>query len=62
MYFEGTNTAVTGQTPGAVFLQTTAGAGGSTVPSATGNVVQRIGTAISATAVNFERGTPVTLA
>lgn len=61
-YFEGTNTQVTGQTPGAVFLQTTPGLGGATVPSAAGNVVQRIGTAVSATSVNFERGTPVVLA
>jgi hypothetical protein len=62
VYFEGTNTQVSGQTPGDVFLQTTAGAGGATVPSTAGNVVQRIGTAVSATAVNFERGLPVTLA
>ena len=61
VYFEGTNTQVTGQTPGNVYLQTTAGAGGSTVPSGSGNVVQQIGTATSATAVNFERGTPVVL-
>ena len=62
VYFEGTNTQVTGQTPGPVFLQTTAGAGGTTVPSAAGNVVQQIGVAVSATAVNFERSAPVTLA
>ena len=62
VYFEGTNTQVTGQTPGNVFLQTTAGAGGATVPSASGNVVQQVGVAISATAVNFERGVAVTLA
>ncbi len=62
VYFEGTNTQVTGQTPGAVFLQTTAGTGGATIPSASGNVVQQIGMAVSATAVNFERGTPVVLA
>ena len=61
VYFEGTNTQVTGQTPGPVYLQTTAGAGGTTIPSAAGNVVQQIGVAVSATAVNFERGTPVTL-
>ena len=40
VYFEGTNTQVSGQTPGPVFLQTTAGVGGPTVPSASGNVVQ----------------------
>ena len=62
VYFEGTNTQVTGQTPGPVYLQTTAGAGGATVPSTAGNVVQRLGVATSATAVNFERGQPVTLA
>lgn len=62
VYFEGTNTQVTGQTPGAVYLQTTAGTGGATIPSASGNVVQQIGVAVSATAVNFERSAPVTLA
>lgn len=62
VYFEGTNTQVTGQTPGPVYLQTTAGAGGTTVPSASGNVVQQVGVALSATSVNFERGTPVVLA
>lgn len=62
VYFEGTNTHVTGQTPGPVYLQTTAGTGGATIPSASGNVVQSIGVAVSATAVNFERGAPVTLA
>ncbi len=62
VYFEGTNTQVTGQTPGPVYLQTTAGTGGTTIPSASGNVVQSIGVAVSATAVNFERSAPVTLA
>ena len=62
VYFEGTNTQVTGQTPGPVYLQTTAGTGGATIPGASGNVVQSIGVAVSATAVNFERSAPVTLA
>ena len=62
VYFEGTNTQVSGQTPGAVFLQTTAGLGGAAVPSGAGNVVQQLGVAVSATAVNFERGIAVTLA
>jgi len=62
VYFEGTNTQVTGQTPGSVYLQTTAGTGGATIPSASGNVVQNLGVALSATDVNFERGTPVVLA
>lgn len=62
VYFEGTNTQVSGQTPGIVHLQTTAGQGGATVPSASGNVVQRLGVAVSATAVSFEAQPPVTLA
>lgn len=62
VYFEGTNTQVSGQTPGPVFLGTTAGQGTSTAPSAAGNVVQRIGFAVSATAVNFQSQPPVTLA
>lgn len=62
VYFEGTNTQVTGQTPGPVFLQTTAGKAGSTVPNASGNVVQPVGFAVSATAINFQAGQPVTLA
>lgn len=62
VFFEGTNTGVTGQTPGLVFLATTAGTATATAPSAAGNVVQRIGFAISATAINFQSQTPVTLA
>lgn len=62
VYFEGTNTQVSGQTPGPVYLQTTAGTGGATIPSASGNVVQNLGVALSATEVNFERGTPMVLA
>lgn len=62
VYFGGNNTGVTGQTVGDVFLQTTAGLGGVTAPSAAGNVVQRIGCAISATAVEFQPYAPVVLA
>ena len=62
VYFEGTNNQVSGQTPGNVFLQTTPGTAGATVPSTSGNVVQSLGVAVSATEINFERGTPVTLA
>ena len=62
VYFEGTNTAVTGQTPGAVFLSTTAGQAAAAAPTGTGNVVQRIGFAVSATAINFQSQPPITLA
>lgn len=62
VYFEGTNDQVTSQTPGPVFLGTTAGAATSTAPSGSGNVTQRIGVAVSTTAINFERGEPIVLA
>lgn len=62
VYFEGTNTAVTGQTPGKVFLGTTAGIATSTAPSAAGNIVQNIGIATSATSINFQYQPPITLA
>ncbi len=61
VYFEGTNTGVTGKTPGVQFLLTTAGTSGSTAPSASGNVVQKVGVAVSATAINFEPQQSITL-
>lgn len=62
VYFEGTDTGVTGQTGGDVFLQTTAGTAGSTAPSASGNVQQCIGVATSATTINFQYNRPIVLA
>lgn len=62
VYFEGTNTQVSGLTPGKQFLLTTAGTAGATAPSGSGNVVQCVGFATSATALNFNSGTPVVLA
>ena len=61
VYFEGTNTAVSGKTPGVQFLQTTAGTSGSTAPSSSGNVVQKLGVATSATTINFEPQQPIVL-
>jgi len=62
VYFEATNTQVSGQTAGVVYLSTTPGAGTATAPSGAGNVVQRIGFATSATTVNFQSMAPVVLA
>ena len=59
VYAEGTNNQVTGATAGRVFLSTTAGGFTSTPPSASGNVTQSIGYAVSATAINFQAGEPV---
>jgi len=63
VYLEGTNTQVTGQTPGPVYLSaSTPGLGASSAPSGSGNVVQRVGIAVSATAVSFEPERVVVLA
>jgi hypothetical protein len=62
VYFEGSNDQVTGQTAGKVFLGTTPGLGVATPPAAAGNVVQQLGVAHSATAMNFEASKPITLA
>lgn len=62
VYFEGTNTAVTGATAGVVYLSTSAGLSTSTAPTGTGNVAQRIGFATSATTINFQSQPPVVLA
>lgn len=62
VYFEGTNTGVTGLTPGNQFLSTTAGLCTNVAPSSAGNVVQRVGFATSATAMNFQSQPPITLA
>lgn len=62
VYFEGSNTQVTGATPGVVFLHTDAGGFTSTAPTSTGSVVQRLGVATSATSINFEYTQPIVLA
>lgn len=62
VYFEGSNTAVSGRTPGVQFLSTTAGSTTTTAPSSSGNVVQRVGVATSATNINFQWNDPIVLA
>lgn len=62
VYFEGTNNQVSGMTAGDVFLSTTAGAATATAPSASGNLVQNLGVATSATEINFESQQPIILA
>jgi hypothetical protein len=63
VYFEGQNTQVTGATAGNVFLSAaTPGGFTSTPPSGTGKIVQRIGTAVAATSIDFEQGLVIKLA
>lgn len=55
VYFEGTNTQLTGLTAGArYYLATTAGGATTTPPNTAGNVVQYLGRALSATEISFE--------
>lgn len=61
VYFEGSNTAMTGLVAGKRFLATTAGTSTATAPSGSGNVVQLVGFATSTTSMNFQSGTPITL-
>lgn len=63
VYFEGTNTQVTGQTPGVVYLSdATPGLGMSTPPSTSAHICQKVGFSTGATAVNFQFNPPITLA
>lgn len=57
VYFEGTIVGLTGLTAGAAqFLSTTPGTSSATPPSASGNVIQRVGVATSTTTLSFEAG------
>jgi hypothetical protein len=62
VYFEGSNTGVTGLTPGKQFLSTSAGLATTTAPSGSGNVVQIVGFATAAAVLNFQSGQPIVLA
>lgn len=63
VYFEGTNNQVSGATPGDIYLSASvAGGFTSTPPSSTGNVVQRLGVAVTATEINVECGQRYVLA
>lgn len=63
VYFEATDTQVTGLTPGVQFLSaTTPGKTTNIVPTAANQIVQRVGFATSATSLNFNAGEPIVLA
>ena len=62
VYFEGCNDQLTSLTAGVQFLSTTAGGVTSTAPSASGNIVQRVGYAVNATTINVEFSQPIELA
>ncbi len=63
VYLDGINNQLMGLTGGTVYyLSTTAGQPTDTAPSGAGNVVQRLGRALSATELSFEPSSPITLA
>lgn len=63
VYFHGTNTQVTGATPGVTYLSaTTPGGFSSAAPTGSGQTVQRVGIATSATTISMHQGVPVVLA
>lgn len=63
VYFEGTNSGLTGLVGGVLFLSaSTAGGVTSTAPSTAGQIAQRVGFATSATAFNFQSEVPIVLA
>ena len=63
VYFEGSNTHLTGMTAGPRFLSATVPGGSQAMaPSGAGQVVQQLGTAFSATSLTFEPSQPIVLA
>lgn len=61
VHFSGQMTGLSGLTKGPVYLSTTAGALTNTVPSGSGQIVQQVGEATSATTVDFEAQLEITL-
>lgn len=61
VYFDGTNTQMTGLTPGRQYLSTTPGKTSATAPTGSGQVVQVVGFAVSATAMSFQSNPPIVL-
>lgn len=62
VFFEGTNTSVSGCVPGRQFLSLTAGGFSTSPPTAAGQIVQVLGYAVSSTAINFQSLAPIALA
>lgn len=64
VYFEGTNNQLTGLTGGSVYFLSRTAPGGvtATAPGTAGDVVQKVGKAVSATEINFEASDPIVVA
>lgn len=64
VYFEGTNNQLTGLTGGSMYYlsATTPGGVTATAPSTAGQIVQKVGRALSTTEINFEPSDAIVLA
>lgn len=63
VYFEGTDTQLTALSPGDNYLSaTTPGRTQAAAPTGSGQIVQKIGIGVSATALNFQYNVPIILA
>lgn len=62
VYWGGLNGQLTGLTPGLHYLSTTPGVSSHIAPSASGNIVQRIGWAVNSTTIFFIPQDPILLA
>lgn len=62
VYWSGLNSSVTGLTPGVHYLSITAGTSNHVAPATAGNVVQKVGIAISSTVLSFNPQDPILLA
>jgi len=62
VYWGGINGQRTGMTPGQHYLSTTAGLSNHVAPATAGNIVQRIGIAVSSTVLIFNPQDPILLA
>lgn len=66
IYFVGANTALTGLTPGGIYVLSATTPGGvvaqASAPATTGNVLQSVGVATAASEINVEIGAPITRA
>jgi hypothetical protein len=61
VYFDGENDGVAGLTPGTYFLSTVGGQMTTAVPSANGNIAQKVGVATASGSFVFEPGEPIGL-
>lgn len=61
VYLQGENTSLSGLTIGTLYYLGTGGSYTTTLPTASNSIIQALGTAISATSINFEYDQPIVI-